>query len=216
MPKPLHGQPGNGWHVHIRLEKDGRNVFSDTTDIYARLSQTAYFFMGGILRHARALCAFTNPSTNSYKRLVPGFEAPVAITFGRANRSSAVRIPLYVAQDSQIRFEYRPPDATCNPCFALAAILQAGIDGVLRGIDARADGIGSHERDLFSVEERERLAVLPKSLEESLDALDSDTDFLLEDEVFPSSLLQHWLEIKRKEARTMAERPHPLELKLYF
>lgn len=216
MPKPLYGQAGNGWHVHLFLQKEGRNAFFDETDTYARFSPLAFLFMGGILSHARALCAFTNPSTNSYKRLVPGFEAPVTLTFGRANRSSAIRIPLYVAQEDEVRFEYRPPDAAGNPYFCLAALLQAGIDGVRRGIDARTSGFGPYERDLFQSESGQSLSFLPTSLEEALDALEADHGFLLEGDVFPASLLKRWLETKRKEARAVADRPHPHELKLYF
>ncbi|MEI6309170.1 MAG: glutamine synthetase beta-grasp domain-containing protein [bacterium] len=216
MPKPLYAQAGNGWHVHLFLQKEGRNAFFDEADPYARLSPLAFLFMGGILRHARALCAFTNPSTNSYKRLVPGFEAPVTLTFGRANRSSAIRIPLYVSQESEIRFEYRPPDATSNPYFCLAALLQAGIDGVRQGIDARSCGFGPYERDLFQSDSGQLLSFLPTSLEEALNELEADHSFLLEGNVFPASLLKRWLETKRKEARAVADRPHPYELKLYF
>jgi glutamine synthetase len=216
MPKPLYGHPGNGWHVHVLLQKDGQNLFYREPSTYAHLSETAFCFIGGVLEHARSLCAITNPCTNSYKRLVPGFEAPVTITFGGGNRSSACRIPLYVASAEEIRFEYRPPDATANPYLCLSALLQAGIDGIERGIDACREGYGPFETDLFSPEMANKVAFLPETLSEAVQALEEDSDYLLAGDVFPRSLLERWLELKRLEAREGSLRPHPTELKHYF
>ncbi len=216
MPKPLFEQAGNGWHLHVFLEREGENIFYDEGSDYAHLSESALFFMGGVLTHARSLCAFTNPSTNSYKRLVPGFEAPVAITFGRGNRSSACRIPLYIAQKGETRFEYRPPDATANPFLSISAILMAGIDGIRRNLDPRKAGFGPFEKDLSGEEARKKFSFLPSSLTEAVDSLLIDHEYLLQGDVFPRSLIGSWAQKKKEEARRMETYPHPQELRAYF
>ncbi len=195
--------------------KRGRNVFYEKGQ-YANMSETGLFYIGGLLRHARALCALTNPSTNSYKRLVPGFEAPVAITYGMANRSSAVRIPSYVADPEKVRLEYRPPDATANPYFALSAMLMAGIDGIVNRIDPRQEGFGPFDTNIFSDAMKEKVRFLPRSLDDALEALEQDHEFLLRGEVFPKDLLQRWIQLKRDEIMEIATMPNPFEYKLYF
>lgn len=216
MPKPIYGAPGNGWHVHCFLKDEERNLFYDEKGTYSHLSQIALNFMGGILKHARSLCAFTNPSTNSYKRLVPGFEAPTSITFGRGNRSSACRIPTYVSGAEETRFEYRPPDSTGNPYLCLSAILLAGLDGVEKQIDPVKEGLGPFEEDLFSSKKAEKLSFLPASLDEALDALEKDSEFLTKDGMMSKSLIEKWIKFKREEAREISLRVHPFELKRYF
>lgn len=213
MPKPLYDNAGSGWHLHQYLVKDGRNIFNDA-DGYAGLSPLALRYVGGILRHAPALCAFTNPSTNSYKRLVPGFEAPTVRTFGRSNRGAAIRIPSYVSDPEFRRIEYRPPDFTCNPYLCLAAILMAGIDGILEGIDPTAEGYPPE--DAPSPDAQDTAAFLPRSLDDALDALERDHAFLLRHDVFPESVIRRWLEIKRLEIMAINRRPHPYEFTMYF
>ena len=212
MPKPLFDNAGSGWHLHQFLTKDGRNIFHDA-DGYAGLSQTALFYIGGLLRHADALCALTNPSTNSFKRLVPGFEAPTARTFGRSNRGAAIRIPSYVTDPELRRIEYRPPDLTSNPYFCAAAILMAGLDGVINRIDPVAAGYAPE--DAPSVAGRHE-DFLPRSLDDALDALETDHQFLMRGDVFSDSLIRRWLEIKRGEIRDINRRPHPYEFTMYF
>ncbi len=213
MPKPLYDNAGSGWHVHQFLVKDGRNVFEDPQG-YAGLSRTALHYVGGILTHSPALCALTNPSTNSYKRLVPGFEAPTSITFGRSNRGAAVRIPSYVADPAYRRVEYRPPDFTCNPYLAMSAILMAGIDGIVNEIDPYAAGF--HPADAPSADSRGGVDFLPRSLDDALDALEADHQFLLREDVFPEVLIRRWLDIKRGEIQAISRRPHPYEFTMYF
>jgi len=215
MPKPMFRQAGSGWHVHQFLTKQGQNVFYEK-DRYANMSETGLFYIGGLLRHARALCALTNPSTNSYKRLVPGFEAPVAITFGMANRSSAVRIPSYVSDPQKVRMEYRPPDATANPYFALSAMLMAGIDGIVNRIDPRQEGYGPFDTNIFSEAMKDKVRFLPRNLDDALEALEQDHEFLLRGDVFPQDLLQRWIQLKRDEIMEIATMPNPFEYKLYF
>ncbi len=216
MPKPVLGEAGNGMHVHINLFKDGRPVFSDDKG-YAGLSSTALSFIGGVLRHSPSLLALTNPSTNSYKRLVPGYEAPVSICFGLANRTSVVRIPGYARRPETRRFEYRPSDATANPYLALAALLMAGIDGVRQGINPSKEGFGPLDVNVFDLPPSERVKIgsLPTSLEESLKALEEDHQYLLEGGVFTSELLGTWISQRRAEARKVSETPHPVEFQLY-
>lgn len=155
MPKPMYHQAGNRLHVHQFLTKKNKNIFYEKGK-YGNLSKTALYYIGGLPKHANALCAFTNPSTNSYKRLVPGFEAPVAITFGYANRSSAVRIPKYVKDPQFTRMEYRPPDATSNPYLCFSAMLMAGIDGILNKIDPTAEGFSPFDTNIFELEKRKK------------------------------------------------------------
>ncbi len=209
MPKPIHERPGSGWHTHHMMVRDGENVFFDPDNEY-ELSQTALAYIGGLLAHGRALAALTNPSTNSYKRLNSGFEAPVSLTFGPADRTSAVRIPRW-ARGDQIRIEYRPTDLTCNPYLALAAMVMAGLDGVERGLDPVADGYGP-SADLDRSQDKR----LPVAMGEALTALKEDREFLTRGGVFSDPLIDKWLETKEKEFRSVAERPHPYEFALYF
>ncbi|MBQ9155749.1 MAG: type I glutamate--ammonia ligase [Eubacterium sp.] len=217
MPKPIAGTAGNGMHVHMLLLKDDKPVFYDENG-YGQLSQTAMFFIGGLLKHARSLCALTNPSTNSYKRLVPGFEAPVLIGYAMANRSAVVRIPSYAKTPASKRFELRNPDATCNPYYALSAILMAGLDGIKNQIDPSANGWGPYDYNLFDLSEEEiaKLTSLPESLSEALDALEADHDYLTAGGVFPEEVLKLHIARKRKEVRYVLNIPHPEEFALYY
>ncbi len=217
MPKPLYAEAGNGLHVHMHLFKDGEPLFYDENG-YSQLSQTALHFIGGLLKHAPAVLAFTNPSTNSYKRLVPGYEAPVNLCFATANRSAVIRVPAYAKSPYQKRFEFRSSDATCNPYLAFSAILMAGLDGIKNKIDPTAEGFGPYDVNLYNLpkEEQAKIKSLPKSLDEALDALEKDQDFLLAGDVFPKRLIEIWIENKRKEARRVNEIPHPMEFELYY
>jgi glutamine synthetase len=216
MPKPVFEHAGSGWHLHTYIKKAGKNIFYQK-GAYGNLSEFGRYFIGGILKHARALSALTNPSTNSYKRLVPGFEAPVAISYGQANRSSAIRIPRYIYDPEKTNFEYRPPDATCNPYLSISAILMAGIDGVRNKIDPEKEGFGPFDIDIFQdAKLRKKIKSLPTSLNEALDALERDHEFLLQNGVFPKELIEQWIKIKREEAREVAIRPHPVEFYRYF
>ena len=217
MLKPVFGEAGSGMHVHIILRKDGKPIFYDE-DGYCQLSETALHFIGGMLSHAGSLCGFTNPSTNSYKRLVPGYEAPVTIGFAAANRSSIVRIPMYAKTPDTKRFELRNPDATCNPYFAYAAILLAGIDGIKKKIDPSEAGFGPYDCNLYDLpeEEKKKLHSLPRSLEEALDALEEDHDYLTETGVFPEILVQNWIKRRRKDALQIGSCPTPMEFAKYY
>lgn len=217
MPKPIFGEAGNGMHVHIHLFRDGKPVFYDPNG-YSGLSETALFFIGGLLEHAPALCGLTNPSTNSYKRLVPGYEAPVSICYATSNRSAVVRIPDYARTPEQKRFEIRSPDATANPYFAFAAILMAGMDGIMRRLDPKELGYGPYDVNLYhlSAEEQKKIRSLPRTLDEALDALEADHEFLLQGDVFPKELIEVWIENKRREAREINQIPHPAEFAAYY
>lgn len=217
MPKPVYGEAGNGMHVHILLLKDGQPVFSDDNG-YSHLSETAHFFMGGLLKHIASLCAITNPSTNSFKRLVPGFEAPVTVGYATSNRSAVIRIPAYAKTPSLRRFEIRNPDATCNPYFCYAALLMAGLDGIKNRIDPHANGWGPYDMNLYhlSDEEKAKLQHLPTSLEAALDALEADHDYLTAGGVFPERLLANFVAGKRKECSQMSAIPHPAEFERYY
>lgn len=217
MPKPIYGEAGNGMHVHIWLWKDGKPLFYDEKG-YSCLSDTALWFIGGLLSHAASLCALTNPSTNSYKRLVPGFEAPVTVGYATANRSSIIRIPAYAKSPAQKRFELRNPDATCNPYYAYAAILMAGLDGIQRKTDPHAMGWGPYDFNLFTLsdEEKKRIQGLPKTLPEALDALERDHEYLTKGGVFPEELIRNWLRLKRREAEELAQIPAPAEFLRYY
>lgn len=217
MPKPLFGEAGNGMHVHIHMFKNGQPIFYDKNG-YSELSQTALYFIGGLLKHAPAVLAFTNPSTNSYKRLVPGYEAPVSICFATANRSAVIRIPAYAKGPEARRFEFRSSDAACNPYLAFAAILMAGLDGVKNNIDPVAEGFGPYDVNLYHLpqEKQAQIKSLPRSLEEALDALEQDQEFLLQDQVFPQRLIDLWIKNKRREVQRVSEIPHPLEFELYY
>ena len=217
MPKPIYGEAGNGMHVHMHLFKNGKPLFYDPNG-YSQLSETALFFIGGILKHVRALCGLTNPSTNSYKRLVPGYEAPGTIGFATSNRSAVVRIPAYAKDPDQKRFELRSPDGTCNPYYAYSAILLAGIDGVKNKIDPQKEGYGPYDFNLYNLSKKEqaRIKFLPRSLDEALDALEKDNDFLTVPGVFPKRLIEIWIENKRKESTRYKQLPHPVEFETCF
>ncbi len=217
MPKPIYGEAGNGMHVHMLLKKEGKSLFYDP-DSYSQLSQTAMYFIGGILTHVKALCAFTNPTTNSYKRLVPGFEAPVTVGFATANRSAVIRIPAYAKSPDKKRFELRCPDATCNPYYAFAAILMAGLDGIQRKIDPKDYNWGPFDFNLYNLsdEEKAQLSTLPTSLDEALNALEGDHEFLTSGGVFPKALITTWIKSKRAESGLINRIPHPKEFELYY
>lgn len=217
MPKPIYGEAGNGMHVHMLLLKNGEPVFSDDNG-YAHLSETAHYFMGGLLKHIASLCAITNPSTNSFKRLVPGFEAPVTVGYATSNRSAVIRIPAYAKSPDRRRFEIRNPDATCNPYFCYAALLMAGLDGVKNKIDPHAEGWGPYDMNLFDLsdEEKAKLTQLPTSLDAALDALEADHDYLTAGGVFPEELIKNFIKNKREECRQLAAIPHPAEFDKYY
>ncbi len=219
MPKPIYGEAGNGMHVHMYLVKDGINIFSNPQG-YAGLSDTALYYMGGILKHAPALLALTNPSTNSYKRLIPGYEAPVSICFATSNRSSVIRIPGYVKDPAKKRFEFRSSDATCNPYLAYSALLMAGIDGIVNKIHPTQEGFGPFDFNIFALSDEEKakynIKGLPASLEQAMDALEADHEFLLKGNVFSDAFLQNWVTRKRAEAKLVSTRPHPIEFELYY
>jgi len=216
LPKPMHGEAGNGMHVHMQLFRDREPVFSDDEG-YAGLSEHALSFIAGVLKHAPSLLALTNPSTNSFKRLVPGFEAPVSICFGLANRTSAIRIPAYATRPEDRRFEFRPSDATCNPYLAFAALLMAGLDGIRHNLDPRAEGYGPLDENVFELAETRNPVVdsLPASLSEALDALESDSDYLLHGGVFTKELIARWITDRKEELMRVAQTPHPVEFQLY-
>jgi len=218
MPKPLYGEAGSGMHFHQHLFKQGRNIFYDPNG-YGCISKEGLYYIGGLLSHGAALLALTNPSTNSYRRLIPGFEAPVNAFFSLGNRSAAVRIPKYATQPDTARIEFRPPDATCNVYLALAAQLLAGLDGIRREIDPTQAGFGPIDANIFawSAEQRAAIKSLPASLEEALRALENDHDFLLAGNVFSEELIRMWITYKREaEEYAVRNRPHPYEMSLYF
>ena len=217
MPKPIMDEAGSGMHVHMLLMKNGQPVFSDDNG-YAHLSETAHYFMGGLLRHIASLCALTNPSTNSFKRLVPGFEAPVTVGYATSNRSAVIRIPAYAKSPDKRRFELRNPDATCNPYFCYAAILMAGLDGVKNQIDPHKNGWGPYDKNLYTLspEEKAQLKSLPTSLDAALDALEADHDYLTAGGVFPEELIHNLIRSKREECARTAAVPHPVEFEQYY
>ena len=218
MPKPLFGEAGNGMHFHQMLIKDGLSLFYDQEG-YAGLSSMALAYIGGLLQHGPALLAFTNPSTNSFRRLVPGYEAPVNLFFSLGNRSAAVRIPKYARSPTEQRLEFRPPDATGNVYLALAAQLMAGLDGILNKIDPTVAGFGPFDSNVFawSAEERKKIKGLPTSLDEALEALAADHDFLLAGGVMDEGFIQDWIDYKMiHEHMEVRDRPHPYEMQLYF
>ena len=213
MPKPLFEDNGSGMHTHQSIWKDGQPLMAG--DKYAGLSELATYYIGGILKHAPALLAFTNPSTNSYKRLVPGFEAPVNLVYSNGNRSAAVRIPLSGDNPKAKRLEFRCPDPTANPYLAFAAMLCAGIDGIKNKIQPPEP----IDQDIYelSPEELAKIASTPGSLKEALSALESDHDFLTVGGVFNEDFIQNWISYKLDtEVIPMDIRPHPYELALYY
>ncbi len=213
MPKPIFGDNGSGMHVHISLWKEGQPLFFG--DGYAGLSQLALWFIGGILHHAPAVIAFTNPTTNSFRRLVPGFEAPVNLVYSARNRSAAVRIPVYSDSPKAKRIEARFPDPSCNPYLAFSALLLAGLDGIRNRIDPGEPV----DKDIYHLDPAELAALpqAPKSLEEALDALERDHEFLLVGEVFSEDTIAAWIKYKYdNEVQQLRMRPHPHEFMLYF
>ena len=200
-------------HTHISLWKGGKPLFFGNR--YANLRDMALHFIGGLLKHAPALCAITNPTTNSYKRLVPGFEAPVNLAYSQRNRSASVRIPMYSASPKAKRVEFRPPDPSANPYLAFAAMVMAGVDGVINKIDP-GEPLDKDIYDL-SPEEMKSVPSMPASLEEALDCLENDHAYLLKGDVFTEELLESFINYKRKsEADAIRLRPHPYEFALYY
>jgi len=213
MPKPLYGDNGSGMHCHQSLWKDGEPLFGG--DQYAGLSEMAKFYIGGLLKHAPALIAFAAPTTNSYKRLVPGFEAPVNLAYSARNRSAAVRIPMFSQSPKAKRLEFRPPDPSCNPYITFAALLMAGLDGVQNRIDP-GEPLDKDIYDL-SPEELKDVPSLPGSLDEALKALEDDHEFLLKGDVFTMNMIERWIKYKREnEIQPLRLRPHPLEFQMYY
>jgi len=213
MPKPIFGDNGSGMHTHISLWKADQPLFYGNK--YAGLSEEALWFIGGILYHAPALIAFTNPTTNSFRRLVPGFEAPVNLVYSARNRSAAIRIPVYSDSPKAKRIEARFPDPSCNPYLAFSALLLAGLDGIRKQIDPGQPV----DKDIYhlSAEELAALPQAPKSLEEALEALEKDHEFLLEGGVFTEDVIQAWIQYKYdNEVQQLRMRPHPYEFSLYF
>jgi glutamine synthetase len=211
MPKPLFGDNGSGMHTHQSLWKEGTPLMADKSG-YAGLSQLARAYVAGLLMHAPALLAFCAPTTNSYRRLVPGYEAPVNLVYSQRNRSACIRIPMYSDSPKAKRIEFRCPDAAANPYLAFAAMLMAGIDGIQKCLEPGEPA----DYDLFE-ENRGRVAQVPGSLEEALEALESDHEFLTAGGVFSEELIQTWIAWKREnEVDMVALRPHPAEFALYF
>ncbi len=213
MPKPLWNDNASGMHVHQSLWKDGKPLFAG--DGYAGFSELGLHYIGGLLKHAKALTALTAPTTNSFKRLVPGFEAPVNLAYSSRNRSACCRIPVYASSPKSTRVEFRPPDPSCNPYLAFAGLLMAGLDGVLNKIHPGEPT----DKDLYDLpaEEAARIEQLPGSLAEALDILESDHQWLLEGDVFSDDVIHTWLEYKRQhEVNEVNQRPHPYEFHLYY
>lgn len=217
MPKPFFGESGSGMHVHLQMFKSGEPVFYQKGG-YADLSPAALYAISGILEHSASLAAFTCPSTNSYRRLIPGYEAPVTICFGEANRSSVVRIPAYAVKPEEKRFEFRPSDATSNPYFCYSAIAMAAADGIQKKSDPAKHGFGPYDKNMYRLGDEEKKAVksLPKSLEEAADALEADHGFLLQGGVFTKSLIESQLKKIREDAKELSIIPHPLEFAKYY
>jgi glutamine synthetase len=213
MPKPLFQDNGSGMHCHQSLWKNGKPLFAG--DGYAGFSQLGLWYIGGLIKHGPALSAIIAPTTNSYKRLVPGFEAPVNLAYSRRNRSAACRIPMYSASPKSKRVEFRPPDPSCNPYMAFAAMLMAGLDGVENKIDPGQP----LDKDIYDLgpEELKQVPSMPGSLEQALDALEADHQFLLKGDVFTEDLLATYIDYKRaKEVDAIRLRPHPYEFALYY
>lgn len=209
LPKPIFGEAGNGMHLHQYMVKDGRNLFQGEDG----LSDLALCYVGGLLKHGRSLMAWTNPSTNSFRRLVPGFEAPIHLVYGAANRTAAVRVPAYARGDKR-RIELRTMDATCNPYLAFAAILMAGMDGIRNGWNAAEMKLGPFEKDMY--EHAHMSQATPRTLGEALDCLAEDHDYLLAGGVFSEAEVEHWIRTKQAEIEAVAQRPHPHEFVLYY
>ncbi|WP_010272304.1 type I glutamate--ammonia ligase [Paenibacillus senegalensis] len=217
MPKPLYGDNGSGMHVHQSIINGDTPLFYEK-GAYANLSETALYYIGGILHHANALIALTNPSTNSFKRLVPGYEAPVNLVFSKGNRSAAIRIPVAAVTPKGCRIEFRTPDSTANPYLAFAAMLLAGLDGIQNKIDPRELGYGPLDKNIYELSDAEKKDIrsVPGSLDEALDALEADNDFLLQGGVFTKEFIDNYIEMKRADAKAVMTRTHPHEYSLYF
>ncbi|MEK7286286.1 MAG: type I glutamate--ammonia ligase [Nitrospirota bacterium] len=213
MPKPMFGDNGSGMHTHQSIWKGGKPLFAG--DKYAGVSEMCLHYTGGILKHAQAIAAFTNPTTNSYKRLTPGFEAPVNLAYSSRNRSASIRIPMYFNNPKAKRIEVRFPDPTCNPYLAFSAMLLAGLDGIENKIDpGPPTDVNLYE---LSAEEAKHIPTMPGSLEQALTALENDHAFLLKGGVFTEEIIQTWIDYKReKEVDAMRLRPHPYEFFLYY
>ncbi|MEL7371801.1 MAG: type I glutamate--ammonia ligase, partial [Myxococcota bacterium] len=212
MPKPIFDDNGSGMHTHQSLWKGEKPLFAG--DGYAGMSELAMHYIGGVLKHAEALTAFSNPTTNSYRRLVPGFEAPVNLAYSSRNRSAAIRIPMYSPSPKAKRIEVRFPDAMANPYLAFSAMVMAGLDGIMNKIDP-GDPL---DKDIYgmSPEELADVPTVPDRLERSMDALEKDYEFLLKGDVFTEDLIETWIDWKRtNEIAELAKRPHPLEFALY-
>jgi glutamine synthetase len=211
MPKPLGGDNGSGMHCHQSLAKDGKNIFSG--DQYGGLSEEALYYIGGILKHAKALNAFTNPSTNSYRRLVPGFEAPVMLAYSACNRSASIRIP-HVSDPRARRIEVRFPDPMMNPYLGFSAMMMAGLDGIRNKIHPGEP----MDKDLYDLppEEKKDIPTVAESLEEALDALEADCEFLKMGDVFTEDMLRAYIQLKRDEVNRIKLTPHPLEFSMYY
>jgi glutamine synthetase len=213
MPKPIFGDNGSGMHIHMSLWKGGKPLFAG--DKYAGMSELALHFIAGVLRHAQAICAFANPSTNSYRRLVPGFEAPINLAYSSRNRSASIRIPMYSPSPKAKRIEFRTPDPSCNPYLTFAACLMAGLDGV----EGRVHPGEPLDKDIYALtpEELKDVPKTPFSLYEALDALKRDHEFLLRGDVFTPDVIHEWIDYKmEKEVKPMLLRPVPHEFALYF
>ena len=213
MPKPLFGDNGSGMHVHQSLWKGGQPLFGG--DGYAGLSELALYYIGGIIKHAKSLAALTNPTTNSYRRLVPGFEAPVNLAYSHRNRSASCRIPISGPSPKAKRVEVRFPDPSCNPYLAFSAMLMAGLDGIQNKINP-GDPL---DKDIYALspEELKTVPKMPGSLEESLEALENDHEYLLRGGVFTKDALDEWIEYKRtRELNPIRMRPTPHEFTLYY
>jgi len=214
MPKPLHGDNGSGMHCHQSIWKDGTNLFAG--DGYAGLSDHGLWYIGGVLKHAKALAALTNPTTNSYRRLVKGYEAPVNLAYSSRNRSAAIRIPVAgSASANGRRIEVRFPDSSCNPYLAFSALMMAGLDGIQNRIDP-GDPL---DKDIYSLspEELQNVPFVPGTLSDAIDALEQDYEFLLKGDVFSRDLIETWIGYKREsEINEIRSRPVPYEFFLYY
>ncbi len=216
MPKPINDFPGNGMHLHQYLVKDGKNLFAGKE--YSGLSKLALHFIGGLIEHGESLMGLTNPTTNSYRRLISGHEAPVDLVFGGANRSAAIRVPGYVQSNERRRIELRTVDGTCNPYLAYSAVLLAGLDGIKNKIDPRERGYGPLDENIYNLskKEKEGFKSVPTSLQSALAALAEDHDYLKKGGVFKESQVKNWLKIKRQELKQFEDKPHPYEHMLYY
>lgn len=216
MPKPMFGDNGTGMHTHFSIWKGSRNIMYDRSGMYAEISREGKFVVGGLLKHARALSAIVSPTVNSYRRLIPGYEAPVYLAWSKSNRSAVVRIPTYFkGSEKAKRLEYRAPDPSCNPYLAFSAILMAGLDGIKNKTDPGEPVVDENIWHMSKERRREMgIGELPRNLDDALDALEEDSSFLKP--VFDKSLLDTYIEIKREECKSMAAHPHPMEIYRYL